>query len=552
MVDSVLNWVLRGILAAFGAGALLGMLWWLRNAFRGGERWAVRLGIGMMLLAGLYAWGHTRLLGAREEIEDGRQMYAKYGDPRLAELNRAEVRGWVTDCTGRDAEALAGYAVDGGEVKRQYPLGEAGANLIGGGDSAEVRDYTVERTFAEALRKPAGFRESTELHPAGTDVQLTLCRDATQEAARLLRRAGRQGTVIVQDVRTGALVAYAATGTASQPPYGIKRYSPPGSVFKLALSAVWWDHGMGDQMMSCPPRINVNGKDIRNFESHEYASLEAPHGMLVVSCNTLAIQMALMMHDQLGADEIGRQFRSFGFIPYAGKSPTDPEHTFWNTSSRAWARRMDPPPSRVRFAAKYNPFEWAQIAIGQGPVDVTPMAVSRFIQAIGNGGVMMQPTIEAALVPEKPEGRRVMKAATATKLLDAMVEVVHKGTAISTVPLLEDIDWDMGGKTGTADIRRGAVPEGWFAGLIVGPDRRARYTVVVLLHQGGQGGRLPAGIAAGMTRFFAAKDAAARRAAAAPATPPGRARAREPEETRERGAATAAPAARTGGRNAPR
>jgi cell division protein FtsI/penicillin-binding protein 2 len=171
------------------------------------------------------------------------------------------------------------------------------------------------------------------------------------------------------------------------------------------------------------------------------------------------------------------------------------------------------------------------------------------VQAIGNGGVMMQPTIESALVPEHPEGRRVMKPETAARLLDAMVGVVHEGTAISTVPLLEGLDWDMGGKTGTADIRRGAVPEGWFAGLIVGPDRRARYTVVVLLHQGGQGGRLPAGIAAGMVRFFAAKEAAAQRAAAAPKTAAQAPRVREKPEPRVSGAPTTAPVAR-GGRSA--
>jgi cell division protein FtsI/penicillin-binding protein 2 len=255
-----------------------------------------------------------------------------------------------------------------------------------------------------------------------------------------------------------------------------------------------------------------------------------------------------MMRNELGPEVVGRQFRSFGFIPYSTKPPIDTARDFWNTSSTAWTRRMTPPPSRVKFAAKYNPFEWAQIAIGQGPVDVTPIAVSRFIQSIGNGGVMMQPTIEADRVPEKPEGRRVMKPETAARLLDAMVGVVHKGTAISTVPLLEGTGWDMGGKTGTADIRRGQVPEGWFAGLIVGPDRRAKYTVVVLLHEGGQGGRLPAGIAAGMVRFFAARERAAQQAAAdssnAARTTATR---RTVPEKRERGEPTAAPRRAGGG-----
>jgi cell division protein FtsI/penicillin-binding protein 2 len=517
VVDSALNLLLRGVLLLFGAGALLGILAWLRTAFRGGERWAVRMGIGMMLLAGVYAWGHARLLAHREEIEAGRAMYTKYGDPRQAELNRAEVRGWLLDCTGSDGSALARYGVSGGEVQRVYPLGEAGANFIGGGDSADVRDYTVERLFTERLRRPRSWREASELHPAGTDMKLTLCSDATRRAWSLLKATGKEGAVVVQDVATGALVAYVATGTASQPPYAIKRYAPPGSVFKLALAAVWWDNGLGDRMMSCPPYIDVAGKPIKNFESHEYASLEAPRGMLVVSCNTLAIQMALLAREQLGTRVFEDYFRRFGFLPYHDRPPADTAHDFWNTSNELWAKRMSPPPARVHFTNKL--FDWAQVAIGQGPVDVTPMAVSRFVQAIGNGGVMLKPTIEADLVPEHPQGQRVMKPETAERLLEAMVGVVHEGTAISTVPLLQGTGWDMGGKTGTADIRRGAVPEGWFAGLLIGPDRRARYTCVVYVHQGGQGGRVPASIAAGMVRFFAAKDAAARPAAAAAQAP---------------------------------
>src|SRR4051812_26530506 len=130
------------------------MLWWLRNAFRGGERWAVRLGIGMLLLAGVYTWGHMRLLADRDEIEAGRAMYGKYGDPRQAELNRAELRGWVLDCTGTDEGALARYGVSDGEVQRVYPLGEAGAHLVGGGGSARGGGHTGGGPLARPPRPP--------------------------------------------------------------------------------------------------------------------------------------------------------------------------------------------------------------------------------------------------------------------------------------------------------------------------------------------------------------------------------------------------------------
>jgi hypothetical protein len=227
VADTLLNYVLRGVYFLFGVGAVLGLVRWLISATRERrEQWAQRIALGMVLLALLYAFGHARLLWDRDQIEAGRAEYARFGDPRQAELNRAEVRGWVLDCSGRDDRALARYAVREGEVSRVYPMGEAGANLVGGGDSAEVRDYTVERLFTRQLREPLTFAERGELHPAGTDIQLTLCQPATLEAWRLLQGTGLHGAVVMQDVRSGALIAYAATGTASEAPFGPSRRAP--------------------------------------------------------------------------------------------------------------------------------------------------------------------------------------------------------------------------------------------------------------------------------------------------------------------------------------
>lgn len=503
MLDTVLDWVLRGVVLAFGAGALIALARWVRAAIRERrERWAIRIALAMLLMAGVYAWGHARLLWNAEEIEEGRMAWRRYGDPREAERNRAELRGWIYDCTGEDANALARYGVREGEVQRIYPLGEAGANLIGGGTGAEDRDYTVERLFARQLREPSRFAEQGELHPVGTDLRLTLCAAPTREAWRLLSATGRDGAVIIQDVQTGAIVAYAATGRAQDPPFGIKRYSPPGSVFKLALAALWWESDLEDTRMPCPPYIQTGNARIRNFESHEYPSITIPTGMLTVSCNTAAVQMALDMRQRLGVEAFRDAYTRFGFVPYSEGLPSASGEEFWNTGNPAWARRMTPPPVRVRFAPRFTAHEWGQIAIGQGPVDVTPLSISRFLQAIGNNGVMLDPTLEWDRLEQRGDGRRIMKETTSFKLQQAMLTVVDTGTAQVAKGRLVGTGWDLGGKTGTADVAGAPAPDGWFAGLMYGPDRRPRYTVVVYLRRGGQGGRNPARIAGEMTRWM--------------------------------------------------
>lgn len=509
MLETLLNWGLRAVLLVVGAGAFLALLRWVRAAVRERrERWAVALGIGMLLLAGVYAAGHARLLADRENIEAGRAQWARFGDPRLAELNRAEVRGWILDCTGADSLALARYGVRDGEVERVYPLGAGGANLIGGGDG-EPRDFTVERLFAERLRRPRGLGEAAQLHPAGTDVQLTLCQGLTRRAWSLLRETGRPGAVVMQDVRTGAVVAYAATGGPEDAPVGIRRYAPPGSVFKLALAALWWDSGQPDERMPCPAEIQVTPRArIRNFESRPYPELEVPRGMLRVSCNTAAISMAFALRERLGPDAFVDAYRRYGFLPYDGRPPAAYPQPFWNTANEAWERRMSPPPARIRIRERFDAFEWGQLAIGQGPVDVTPIAVSRFVAAIGNGGVMVPPTIEADRVGEG-DTVRIMQPATAARLREAMRAVVDSGTARSAGVRIASLDWDLGGKTGSADVaRRGAPADGWFAGLMFDANGRPRYSVVVYLQGGAPGGRLPAGVAAELTRHVARTEPA--------------------------------------------
>jgi hypothetical protein len=505
-VETFLDLVLRGILLALGAWALLEMVRWARLAVgERRERWAVRTALGMIVLATVYAGGHLWLLAHRDALERGRMQYAVFGDPRLAELRRAEVRGWILDCTGDPEEALAAYQRRGtppnDSILRSFGAGDAGVNLVGGG--AEERDFTVERLFTAQLREPPTLLELGQLHPVGTDLRLTVCRGATREAWRLLRASGRPGAVVVQDVASGGIVAYAATGGAEDAPLGIRQYAPPGSVFKLTLAALWWESSLpADAPIPCPAEIQITPRaTIANFGRIGYGTVVGPHGMLVPSCNTAAVVMGQRLREHLGTEAFAEGLRRYGFAPYDDAAPEGLEADFWNTASSAWQRRMSPPPSRVRIGERTGPAEWGQISIGQGPVDVTAIQISRFVQAIGNGGVMVPPTIEWDRAAERASGRRIMGEVTARRLQLAMRDVVDRGTGRSVQPLLRGSRWDLGGKTGTAQ-RPGAADDGWFAGLVFDERDEARYTVVVYLRGGGPGGGRPATVAAGMTRHL--------------------------------------------------
>jgi hypothetical protein len=507
-MDFLLDGVLRAVYIALGVGAGLWVIRWLRSSWRGtSERWTVRIAAGMLVLAGVYTIAHVRLLAQRTRIETGRERYAVYGDPRRTELRRGEVRGWILDCTREDERALAYYREHDGVVEREYPLGEAGANFLGGGADAEERDYTIEALFAPELRRPQNLLELGELHPAGRDLTLTLCRDVTSVAHRELTRARRPGAVVVQDVRTGAVIAYAATGGAGDPPLAIKRYSPPGSVYKLALAAAWWEHDLPDQVViPCPAQIRVTPRaTISNSGNIDRGEVIGPTGMLIPSCNTAAVWMAQEMRRQIGAEAVVEAYRRFGFNPYETEATTDTIGDFWRTSSDAWTRRMTPAPSRIRISENTGEAEWAQLSIGQGPVDVTVIGISRFVQAIANDGVMLPPTFEAEYGSDPPRGERVMKESTARKLQEAMRLVVEQGTARSAQPLLQGTGWRLGGKTGTAQVA-GNPDNGWLAAILFSPEGEPRYTIVSFLEGGGPGSGAPTAIAAAVARELAVNE----------------------------------------------
>ena len=176
VADTLLNLILRGVYVLFGVGAVLAIIRWLVAATRERrEQWAQRIALGMVLLALVYAFGHARLLWSRDNIEAGRIEYARFGDPRLAELNRAEVRGWILDCSGRDEHALARYAVRQGEVSASTP----------GRGRRQPRGRRRQRRRARLHRRAPlhqGLRRAAELRRAAAS-----CTRPARHAAHPLR-----------------------------------------------------------------------------------------------------------------------------------------------------------------------------------------------------------------------------------------------------------------------------------------------------------------------------------------------------------------------------
>ena len=322
----------------------------------------------------------------------------------------------------------------------------------------------------------------------------TLCPRLGRSVDALLRDAGVPGAAIVQDVATGAVLAYASTGDSVD----VRHPLLPASVWKLAVAAVWWERGLARTPVDCPASLRVGGTTVRNAGGA--GGVTSPEDVLVRSCNTAAVEMLLRLGRDGGAARLAGELRGLGFpVAHAGEQPSL-DRRFWAASSGAFRARMAPLGATIR-VDDGAPDALAALALATSSVRVTPLHLSRFLQAVGNGGVMRAPTLEPALAGAGG-GVRVMSSTTAARLQHAMLRTVAEGTARAAAGTQPGA-WKLGGKTGTVGGGAGREPDGWFAGLVVDPAGRPRYTVLVHLRGGGPGGDRPTRIAARLARELA-------------------------------------------------
>jgi beta-lactamase regulating signal transducer with metallopeptidase domain len=326
----------------------------------------------------------------------------------------------------------------------------------------------------------------------------TRCPDLERAVAELLAgRGAPEGSVaVVEDVGTGAVLAYLASGPDGNTA-ALTEAAVPGSVWKLVVASLWWESGQGDAPVPCPAELAVGARTVRNSVRALPRVLSGPQEMLVHSCNTAAVEMALRLRDAVGAARVEAGLRRLGF---GGDGGAGRDTAFWATRSEAFRARMSPELARAAVGAGEADLDWADFALGMRRVSVSPLHVARFVQAIGNGGTMLPPTLDAALAGRSP-GHRALSPETAERLQHAMLDVVRRGTARGADSVLAGSPWRLGGKTGTVP---GAHPkgDGWFAGLAFDAAGRARYAVVVRIPGGGPGGREPARVAAQIVRML--------------------------------------------------
>ncbi|HEX8171077.1 MAG TPA: penicillin-binding protein 2 [Thermoanaerobaculia bacterium] len=388
--------------------------------------------------------------------------------------------------------------------------------------------YLRGRGGAEYWEYDADGRRLSEYAPArkqpvpGDNVYLTIDFELQRRAEQYFVENEMVGAAVALDPRNGEVLAMVSS-PAFNPNVYSKRFTPevyktitsnpfkielnraiqglysPGSVFKVVMAIA----GMSDGVVNPSTTFGCGGSGVffgrrfRCWKKEGHGTVDVERAMKV-SCDIYFYNTGA----RLGVDKIAEYAHrlSFGEISHidldgerAGLVPS----TKWRTAHP------------VKGDTKWYPAETISVAIGQGPLIVTPLQVANMIAAVANGGKVLQPHVVRYVDRVQPDGsykrfrvpsrvlHEVPLSPPALKAVrEGLWKVVNEEGGTGGNARIEGLD--ISGKTGTVQViaQHGWVKtEGlpfrykdhaWFASFA--PLNNPQMVVVVFIEHGGHGG----------------------------------------------------------------
>ncbi|RKR89200.1 cell elongation-specific peptidoglycan D,D-transpeptidase [Micromonospora pisi] len=260
---------------------------------------------------------------------------------------------------------------------------------------------------------------------------------------------------------------------------------PPGSTFKVIDAAAALENGYTKDTKipaGASYTAPTSGTPIRNAAASICPEAEVTlEDALTESCNTGFAQLA----GKLGAETIKAKARAFGF--------GDADLTVGRLDENGLATATSETGDIKNPDGGDDPAALAQSAIGQNNVRMTPLEGAMIAAAVANNGSQMRPyLVQQLLGPDRTtdyytadprELRQPVSEPVAATLRDMMINVVQNGTGTAA----KIKGYQVGGKTGTAQVDSNTQDHGWFIGFVM-KDGKPISAVAVFLEAAGSGG----------------------------------------------------------------
>ncbi len=369
-------------------------------------------------------------------------------------------------------------------------LGQINSKELQSGKYPHVRSgdsigrYGIEKSFEFYLQGKRGGRQvevdangrvikvlKTVEPVSGNDLLLTLDLDLQQTAEKLLQ--GKEGAVVAMDPNTGDVLVMASNPSFDQNDFiggisskkwkaliahpgkpmnnkAIQAEYPPASTYKILTTIA----ALEEKHVDLNTTSYCQGSLI--YGNRTYKCWRWKHGghgevdvidALAQSCDVFYYQAG----DKIGVDALAQYAMGSGFGKKTGVILENERKGLIPTSS--WKRK--------RFKESWQGGETLSIAIGQGYNLVTPLQLTVFAAAVGNGGTLYRPRIVKTITNSEnqivrkiePEitGGLPASPETLQTVKKALLEVVHgdRGTARNYARIK---GVEVAGKTGTAQV----------------------------------------------------------------------------------------------------
>jgi penicillin-binding protein 2 len=357
----------------------------------------------------------------------------------------------------------------------------------------------------------------------GRNLNLTIDLDLQQEAAHGLDGPDKVGAVVAMDPRNGEILALVSSPSFNSNLFShrlagsdwqalieapnhplqnraLQNAYSPGSTFKFVMATAGLSEGVVDEHTTsyCSGGKSFYGRTFRCHKSGGHGTVDL-HRALKYSCDIYFYELG----QRLNIERIAKYARLFGLGSTSGidlsgeKAGLVPDRD-WSLA----ARKMP-----------WYPGETISVAIGQGPLLVTPIQMAVATAMVANGGYRVTPHLvrEAHISPPQ---RVPLDAKALDAVRRGLWAVVNEpgGTAASA----QVAGADIAGKTGSVQVIGQKVrtdartlpfkyrDHGWFVSFAPADD--PKIVVIVFAEHGGSGSRGAAPIAKAIYERYVAND----------------------------------------------
>lgn len=340
-------------------------------------------------------------------------------------------------------------------------------------------------------------------HP-GKTLALTIDVRLQKYAQHLLK--GKRGAIIVLEAKTGEILTLVSSPSFSPnmmiPPTKLQEWKtvaedpgkpflnraiaglyPPGSVFKLVTYLATPESKAPDSFY-CPGFLKIGERKFRCWKRSGHGHLSLIRG-IADSCDVVFYTLGLVT----GPVSILNQAAQMGLGKRTGVDLDGEKEGF--LPSLAWKQK--------HLGERWYPGDTANLSIGQGFLQVTPLQIARLTALLANGEYLVRPhvvkgSLGASLaakmrVPLDAKKLAIVREGMRLAVLDGTARRAHLSGLV------------IAGKTGTAQDPPKQKPHAWFVGYA--PYPVGKIVVTVLIEEGGEGGKVAAPVARKL--FYALK-----------------------------------------------